>query len=1294
MFKKLYFLIIASILLIIIPHSVFAVMIQDSGKPMDKQTIMEKAFKMQVPFIVNKGQIQNEDVIFYAKTFGGTVFTTKEGGIVYSLHSKGSDSEDQRMGIKNKNLKAGTKGIALRETIIGGSITEIKGEGESATKVSYFKGNNSSKWKNEISTYTIANFGEIYKGIELKLKAYGNNVEKLFYVKPTADSEAIKVRIEGIKGLRINDKGELAADTEFGEIRFTKPVAYQEINGKRVEVGVNYRVIDQSSESKKNSELIYGFKVGEYDKTKTLVIDPLLASTFLGGSDYDYGSSSVSSIATDPNGNVYVAGFTYSSDFPITIGAFDTALSGGSDVFVSKFNSDLTTLLGSTFLGGSDYDYAYSIATDSSGNVYVTGDTSSSDFPTTTGAFDTTYNNNTTTLYYDVFVTKLNSDLTTLLGSTFLGGLRNDHAYSIAIDSTGNVYVAGYTKSSGFPKTTGAFDTTYNGNGDAFVSKLNSNLTGLLASTFLGGSYSDYPNSIAIDSSGNIYVTGDTSSSSSDPLYKFPTTTGAYDTTFNGGTWDAFISKLNSDLTTLLASTFFGGSLDEDHSYSMVIDSSENVYVTGYTLSSDFPTTIGAFNTVFNGGSDVFVSKLNSDLTILLGSTFLGGIDYDYAYSIAIDSSWNIYVTGNTSSSDFPTTIGAFDTTFNGFTDVFISKLNSDLITLRASTFLGGSNSSSAYSIAIDSSGNIYVTGNTSAADFPTTTGAFDTAFNGSTDVFISKLTPSLSFSEPDIATSPSPYNFGSIDIGSSATTTFTISNNGNADLLIGTIILTGPNASEFNVQNDNCSNQTISPAGNCTVNVAFSPTSAGAKSASLSIPSNDPDTPTLNVLLSGTGGIQRYTLSVTKAGTGSGEVTSLDGGINCGSDCSETYNSDTVVILTATADAGSTFTGWSGACTGTGTCTVTMDSDKNVTATFNYAPGADLIITTVTAPTTAIPGTTITIGDTTKNQGVGIAAPSTTKFYWSTNNSYSTDDLYLGERPVPALAPTTPNSGSISVTVPDTCSISKVTFYIIARADADNGVVETNENNNNKAKSIKEGPDFIVSTITAPATSGAGKTVTVTDTTKNNGGCPTTVDAITRFYLSTNSTWDALDTPIGERTVGPLAAGDSSGPIGTSVTIPAGTPTSTTPYYIIARADANTAVLETIETNNNKSKSIKIGPDLIVSAITAPLTATAGQSISIKDTTKNSGGGDAEASTTKLYLSTNTTYNAGDTYLGERAAPSLAGGATSIVSTSVTIPSGISGAYYIIAVSDAGSVVVETSETNNTKYKAITINY
>jgi len=608
-------------------------------KEENKREILNKVYTLQIPFIENKGQIKGETVKYYAKTLGGTVFVTKNGKLVYSL--------------PKFETKEKVKGWVIKESLVGTSISNVKGEEEAVTKVSYFKGKDPSKWRRGISTYNLVSLGEVYKGIGLKLKAYGKNVEKLFYIKAGANPESIKIKIEGAKSLKINEAGELEVETGLGVVKFTKPSAYQEINGKRVKVAAAYTLL---------SKYVYGFKVGSYDKKETLIIDPLLSSTFIGGSDDEYSYS----IALDGDGNVYITGRTYSSDYPTTSGAYDESHNNDWDVFVSRLNSSLSNLLSSTFIGGSDDEYSYSIALDGDGNVYITGYTYSSDYPTTSGAYDESHNND-----WDVFVSKLNSSLSNLLSSTFIGGSSSDCGYSIALDGSGNVYITGKTVSSDYPTTLLAYDRDYNGYGDVFVSKLNSSLSNLLSSTFIGGSDDEYICSIALDGDGNVYITGRTYSSD------YPTTSGAYDESHNNG-WDVFVSKLNSSLSNLLSSTFIGGS-DDDCGRSIALDGGGNVYITGETWSSDYPTTLLAYDRDYNGYGDVFVSKLNSSLSSLLASTFIGGSNYDYGCSIALDGDGNVYITGKTVSSDYPTTLLAYDRDYNGYGDVFVSRFDSDL---------------------------------------------------------------------------------------------------------------------------------------------------------------------------------------------------------------------------------------------------------------------------------------------------------------------------------------------------------------------------------------------------------------------------------------------------------------------------------------------------------------------------------------------------------------------------------------------------------------------------------------
>jgi hypothetical protein len=326
---------------------------------------------------------------------------------------------------------------------------------------------------------------------------------------------------------------------------------------------------------------------------------------------------------------------------------------------------------------------------DSSGNAYITGATGSSDFPTTTGALQTTFGGSGG----NAFVSKLNSTGSTLLYSTYLGGSSGgDGAFGIAVDSSGNAYITGLTTSSDFPTTTGALQTTFGGGGgNAFVSKLDSTGSALVYSTYLGGSsfLGDGGVGVAVDSSGNAYITGATGSSD------FPTTAGALQTAFVGQT-DAFVSKLKSTGSALIYSTYLGGS-GFDNGRGVAVDSPGNAYITGQTTSNNFPTTPGALQTSLRGVSNAFVSKLNSTGSGLVYSTYVGGSIQDEGFGIAVDSLGNAYVTGPTDSSDFPTTTGALQTTFGGSQNAFMSKLNSTGSALVYSTYLGGS--SSAYGL-------------------------------------------------------------------------------------------------------------------------------------------------------------------------------------------------------------------------------------------------------------------------------------------------------------------------------------------------------------------------------------------------------------------------------------------------------------------------------------------------------------------------------------------------------------------------------------------------------------------
>jgi len=400
-----------------------------------------------------------------------------------------------------------------------------------------------------------------------------------------------------------------------------------------------------------------------------------------------------------------------------------------------------TDLLYSTFVGGSHDDLGFSIAVDAGAAAYVTGLTSSSDFPTTPGAFQTTYGGDE----YDAYVAKVNATGRELVYSTFLGGSGLDSGQSIAVDSNGSAYISGLTASSDFPTTAGAFQTSFGGGfSDAFVTKLNATGGSLVYSTLLGGENGDQIVDVALNTSGPAYVTGLTDSTD------FPVTPGAFQTTSGGGL-HAFVTKLNADGSSLGYSTYLGGS-SFDEGLSIAVDANGAACVSGVTGSSDFPTTPGAFQTTYGGGiQDSFISKLDASGSELVYSTFLGGSNIDCFRTvcpIAVDANGSAYVAGNTMSTDFPTTPGAFQTSYRGgFTDVFVVKLDASGSGLVYSTFLGGGGTDQGIGIAIDMSGSAYVTGSTDSTDFPITPGAFQKTWGGDNcglypcpDAFLTKL--------------------------------------------------------------------------------------------------------------------------------------------------------------------------------------------------------------------------------------------------------------------------------------------------------------------------------------------------------------------------------------------------------------------------------------------------------------------------------------------------------------------------------------------------------------------------
>lgn len=441
--------------------------------------------------------------------------------------------------------------------------------------------------------------------------------------------------------------------------------------------------------------------------------------------------------------------------------------------------------------------------------------------------------------------------------STYLGGTSFDQAVAIAVNSAGEAYVAGNASSTDFPTTSGAFQTASHGFQDAFVTKFNASGNALAYSTYLGGSATDTANGIAIDGSGNAYVAGITASAN------FPTTSGAFQTSFGGGAQTGFLTKVNPTGTALAYSTFLGGT-SADNMSGVDVDGAGDAYVTGYAISSDFPTTSGALKTTLIGGSDVYVAKFNPAGSALIYSTLIGGPSSSesvWANAIAVDSAGNSYVTGVVQSNDYPVTPGAIQTSQGGANDTFMTELNPTGSALVYSTFLGGSDVDSGNAICVDSSGNVYVAGETASANFPVTTGAFQITNNSPTrgNAFITKFTPPTSVS-PGVSLSTTSLTFANQAINTtSAAKSVTLTNNGTADLSVTAVATTG----SFAVSGTCISSSPIAPNGTCTENVTFAPATTGTLTGTLSFTDNASSSPQ-SVALTGTGVLPAPTATTT----------------------------------------------------------------------------------------------------------------------------------------------------------------------------------------------------------------------------------------------------------------------------------------------------------------------------------------------------------------------------------------------------------------------------------------------
>jgi len=924
-------------------------------------------------FIENRGQ-EDPRVAYYVQGRDVAVYYTADG-VTFALtrprqRNAAREGQPRRGSLELVSLGSepdARQRWAVQLEFIGARRVTPRGQDPTSAVVSYMKGRE-PRWMTGLPTYAGVVYADLWPGIDLVYGGTSGRLKYTFLVRPGADPDRIRLAYRGASAVELTGAGRLRISTPVGDLGDDKPYSYQEIGGTRTEVPTAYTLLGKSSADGCG----YGFRLGDYDRSRPLVLDPsfLVYAGYIGGT----GEDTASAIAVDAAGNAYVAGFSTSTvpSFPGVVGP-DLVQNGGTDAFVAKVKADGSGLVYAGYIGGAGLDFANAIAVDGAGSAYVVGSTQSDEttFPVKVGP-DLTFNGVT-----DSFVAKVKPDGTGLVYAGYIGGAGIDVAKGVALDSGGNAYVVGITNSNEttFPVAVGP-QLIFKGGADAFVAKVKADGSALVYAGYIGGAGSESANAVAVNSGGNAFVAGSTSSDQ----ITFPVTIGPI-LTFSGPPNDAFVAKVKADGTGLVYAGYIGGS-NNDEGNGIAVDTSGNAYVTGSTESdqTSFPVKVGPSLTPGGGGvrADAFVAKVKADGTGLAYAGYIGGTEPEEGNAIAVDSAGSAYVAGLAISDEttFPVKVGP-GLTLNGSRAAFVSKVTADGSALLYSGYISGASSDVANGIVVDSSGNAYVAGETSSdqTSFPVTVGP-DRTFNGFFDAFVVKIS-------------------------------------GKPDLL-------------------------------------------------------------------------------------------------------------------------ETLVGFAGA--------------------------------------NARPGGSLHISDLITNQGLGTAPASTTRYYLSLNTVKDSGDVALtGSRPVPSLIPGQFDGGNLDVTIP--ASTATGNYRVLACADDPHAIAELDENNNCIASLdtlVVTLPDLQETAVSnPPVNANAGQSISVTDTVRNSG-LVAAGSSTTRYYLSTDTLRNAGDILLtGNRSVGALNAGDSSA--GTaSVTIPANAPVGS--YHVLACADDTNTVKETIETNNCRS--------------------------------------------------------------------------------------------------------------------------
>jgi Bacterial Ig-like domain (group 3)/Beta-propeller repeat len=923
--------------------------------------------KLPLSFEANQGQTDPQ-VKFLSRGSGYSLFLTGDEAVLAlpAKRANGKRRDDNLLRTIGKGAgkdsphpdvaAAAKAGGVLRMKLRNANpAAKIAGVDELPGTSNYFVGNDPAKWRTNVPTYAKVKYQGIYRGIDLVYYGNRRQLEYDFIVSPGADPSKIAFDIRGAKWIRRDRHGDLIFQVAEGKIRWHKPAVYQEKDGSRHEIAANYAITNTNR---------VGFELANYDPSRPLYIDPLIYSTFLGGSDYlDSGNS----IAVDSLGNAYVTGATTSGEFPVTAGAFQTSfVSQNEDAFVTKISPDGSTLVYSTFLGDGTWNWGGGIAVDSSGDAYVAGGTYSPTFPTTPGAFNTTCTTSKygECVYSNAFVAVLNPTGSALVYSTYLGDSGGE-VFGIALDSSDNAYITGSTIAPDFPTTPGAFQTVCNSctgpyQGNAFVSKLNPSGTALVYSSYLGGSgrgdpydLGDTSSGIAVDSAGSAYVIGTT------PSANFPVTSGAFQTSLGQSLSDAFVTKFNSAGSALVYSTYLGGVIafrNNAAGSAIAVDSAGNAYVTGFAGSS-FPVTPGAFQTtcalIHNSYpplcvDSAFVTKLNPAGSALVYSTYLGGGGGAGGAGIATDRWGDAYVTGE-AGNGFPR-VNPVQKDGVGSENAFVTKFNAAGSALVFSTYLGGGRGTyGGTGIAIDSSGAAYVTGVVAPANFPITSGAFQTTCGGTNCPFVSKIFVA-STTTTALTSSLNPSAFGqAVTLTAAVTPNAGIPPNGETitfeqgSTVLGTGTLTGGSAS-FTTSSLKVATDSIKAI------YAGDPYYDGSTSNTIKqVVSKASTTTTVASSLNPSNSGQPVTFTATVAGQFGGEVTG-----------SVTFMDGSTTLKKVTLSGGSAEYTTSKLASGQNTITATYDGSAD------FTDSSASLIQTVTAPGTELPNSSTLTSSTT----------------------------------------------------------------------------------------------------------------------------------------------------------------------------------------------------------------------------------------------------------------------------------------------------------------------------------------